>query len=136
MVPASPAIMRACFFKRSDTTMQFPEWTKPAVYGVVVGAVAMAIVGFSWGGWVTGGGARKIADIQSKSMLTTALIPYCIERSKSDPDSVQVLADLKAASSYSRRGVVEKAGWATPLGTEMPNSDLAQACQLELSKTL
>ena len=33
--------------------MQTPEWLKPGLYGAVCGAVAVAIAGFTWGGWVT-----------------------------------------------------------------------------------
>ena len=33
--------------------MQIPTWVKPAVYGAGAGAVALAIIGFTWGGWVT-----------------------------------------------------------------------------------
>lgn len=114
--------------------MQIPNWTKPAVTGAVAGAIAMAIVGFSWGGWVTGGSSRKFASEQSVSAIALALTPYCLERSRSDPKSAEILAELKAASSYSRRAIIEKTGWATALGTDKPNTDLAQACQLELSK--
>jgi hypothetical protein len=42
---------------------------------------------------------------------------------------------MKAASSYQRSGIVEKAGWATPLGAEKPNSDVAKACGTALSAT-
>jgi hypothetical protein len=44
------------------------------------------------------------------------------------------MAELAAASNFGRKGVVEKAGWATPLGMDKPNSDLAQACQLAISE--
>ena len=64
--------------------------------------------------------------------MTAALLPYCLERSASDPNLTAVMAELTAATSFGKKGVVEKAGWATPLGTEAPNSDLAQACQLAL----
>jgi hypothetical protein len=40
---------------RRTPTMQSPEWLKPALYGAACGAIALATVGFSWGGWVTGG---------------------------------------------------------------------------------
>jgi hypothetical protein len=30
--------------------------------GIVIGAVASMVIGFSWGGWVTGGTAIKLAD--------------------------------------------------------------------------
>ena len=42
--------------------MTFPEWTKPGIYGALVGAVAVSILGFSWGGWTTAGGAKEMAD--------------------------------------------------------------------------
>ena len=61
------------------------------------------------------------------------MTPYCVALSKSDPKSVEILAELKAAPTYSRRGVIEKAGWATPLGAEKPNSDLAKACDVALA---
>jgi len=34
--------------------MKLPIETKPALWGAACGAIALAIVGFSWGGWVTG----------------------------------------------------------------------------------
>jgi hypothetical protein len=56
--------------------------------------------------------------------------------SKSDPASVTVLAELKAATGYNRRGVIEKAGWATPLGADKPNTQLAASCEAELGKAV
>ncbi|MGV8830491.1 MAG: hypothetical protein ACOH2N_00825 [Devosia sp.] len=108
--------------------MQIPEWTKPALYGAATGAVALAIVGFSWGGWLTGGSAQEIASNQSATDVAAALTPYCVAQSKTDANRVTVMADLADASTYSRRGIVEKAGWATPLGADSPNRDLAEAC--------
>lgn len=112
--------------------MQTPEWTKPAIYGAVVGAVALAIVGFTWGGWVTAATAEKLADSSTSAAMVTAMTPYCVALSKTDPNSVAVLAEMKAAGSYQRSGIVEKAGWATPLGGEKPNSAVAKACGTEL----
>ena len=115
--------------------MQIPPWVKPAVYGAGAGAVALAIIGFTWGGWVTGGAAQKMASSASLTAVADAMTPYCIEKSKIDPRSVEVLAELKAAKGYNRRGVIEKAGWATLLGAEQPNSDLARACEAALAAT-
>ncbi|WP_159586385.1 hypothetical protein [Chelativorans xinjiangense] len=113
--------------------MNIPEWTKPALYGAVVGAVALAVVGFTWGGWVTGGTAREMASEASITAVASTLTPYCVNRSQNDPQATAVLAELEKASSYSRRSIIEKAGWATPLGAEKPNRELAQACQLALA---
>lgn len=127
-----------CFgaLKRLDHILDIPTWTKPAFNGVVVGAIAMAIVGFTWGGWVTGGTARKNSETETSSGIATALTPYCVEKSKSDPLGAAVLVELKAAGPYSRSGIVEKAGWATPLGADKPNTALAKSCELEITKTL
>lgn len=113
--------------------MNMPEWTAPSLYGAAAGAIALAIVGFTWGGWVTGGTAQKQADSASAAAIASIMTPYCVALSKSDPKSVEILAELKAAPIYSRRGVIEKAGWATPLGAEKPNSDLAKACDVALA---
>jgi hypothetical protein len=44
-----------------ENIMHPPEWLKPGLYGAACGAVALAVIGFSWGGWVTGGTARTMA---------------------------------------------------------------------------
>jgi hypothetical protein len=112
--------------------MKLPEWTKPALVGAVAGAGALAIVGFSWAGWMTGGSAAEMSGKQSVTAVAMALTPYCVAASKADPNSAAVLAELEAASSYQRRGIVEKAGWATPLGADKPDRALADACQTAL----
>ena len=108
--------------------MNIPEWTKPALVGAGAGAIALAIVGFSWGGWMTTATATKMADKGSTAAVATALTPYCLQNAKSDPMASSVMAELKTANSYKRRGIVEKAGWATPLGEEKPDRDLAETC--------
>jgi hypothetical protein len=113
--------------------MKLPVWTKPAIYGAGVGAVALAVIGFTWGGWTTAGGARDLAKKESAAAIASVLTPYCLERSASDPNSMVILAELKSASGFARRGIIEKAGWATPLGMDKPDRDLAQACQLALA---
>ncbi|MFC3704288.1 hypothetical protein ACFOOL_05915 [Devosia honganensis] len=112
--------------------MNLPDWTKPALYGAGVGAIALAIIGFTWGGWVTGGSAQDMATKQSAADVVSALTPYCVQRSLDDINAAAVLVEFNAASASGRRAVIEKAGWATPLGSDVPNRALAQACQLAL----
>ena len=38
--------------------MKFPQNTKPVLWGAASGALALAIVGFAWGGWMTSSTAR------------------------------------------------------------------------------
>ncbi len=115
--------------------MQIPEWTKPALMGAGAGAIALAIVGFNWGGWMTEKTAQKISSENSVAAVATALTPYCLQNSQGDPNSMVVLAKFKEANSYNQRGIVEDAGWATPLGAERPNRMLAEACQIALAAT-
>lgn len=115
--------------------MQTPTWLSPALYGAGAGAIALAIVGFTWGGWVTGSTAQKMADDASSMAVATSLTPYCLERAKSDPRSVELLAELKAAKGFNRGSIVEKAGWATPLGSEQPVRALALACEKALASS-
>ena len=102
--------------------------------GAVAGAIAISIIGFNWAGWVTGGSARDMSEEVSVAAVALALTPYCIQNSKDDPKSVAVMAELEEASSYQRRGVIEDAGWATPLGAENPDRDLAESCLIALTE--
>jgi hypothetical protein len=119
---------RTFFHRPKENIMQTPEWLKPGLYGAACGAVALAVIGFSWGGWVTGGTARTMAADQSKAEVVTALSLICVDQSKRDPQLVERVALLKAASSYERGDLVMKNGWATMPGTTEGNRLVAIAC--------
>lgn len=112
--------------------MYAPTWIAPVLFGAGVGAVALTIVGFTWGGWVTDRSAKLMARDAAAIAVAASLTPYCMERSRTDPRSVEILADMKVARAFQRPGMVEQAGWATPLGQDMPNRDLAAACGLAI----
>jgi len=108
--------------------MQTPEWLKPGLYGAVCGAVALAIAGFTWGGWVTGGTARAMAADQAKIEVVAALSLICVDISKRDPQFAERIAAIKAASSWNRGDLVMKNGWATMPGAKEANSQVAKDC--------
>ncbi|HET6621914.1 MAG TPA: hypothetical protein VFG64_18395 [Dongiaceae bacterium] len=109
--------------------MQIPTWTKPGITGAIVGALATMIVGFSQGGWYTGGSAERLAQQRADGAVVDALVPICVNRSKLDPDTAAKLKELLAMkSSYEQRDFVIKSGWATMPATDGPNSDLASKC--------
>jgi hypothetical protein len=114
--------------------MNIPEWVKPALQGAAAGAVALAIVGFTWGGWVTGGTAREMADDHAKAEVVAALVPICIEQSKADPKVEDTLMRLKETTSYQRSSMLMETGWATMPGSTQPNRNVAIACLDSLSK--
>ena len=108
--------------------MQFPTNTKPMVWGAVVGAVACMIVGFSWGGWVTGGTAHKQAATAAHDAVVVALAPICADRFRAQGDARAKIAELAKASSWERGNAVEKSGYALMPGSKTTDSDVARAC--------
>jgi hypothetical protein len=108
--------------------MTFPEWTKPGVYGALVGAVAISILGFTWGGWTTAGSADEMAQSFAADEVTLAMVPVCLNHSQVDTERAAKLATLQDASSFQRRKAMMDTGWATLPGTDTPSRDLADAC--------
>src|SRR5687767_15995490 len=76
--------------------MPISQNVKPALWGAVGGAIAAIIVGFAWGGWVTGGTAEKMAVTQSGVAVVEALVPVCVALSVSDPAGPTKLEQLAA----------------------------------------
>src|SRR5205085_10371658 len=64
------------------TAMKIPVETKPALWGTAAGAIALAIAGFTWGGWVTGGKADADATQRANAAVVVALAPICVEKFK------------------------------------------------------
>ena len=114
--------------------MKIPVEVKPALWGVAGGAVALAIVGFTWGGWVTGSKAEAGATERANAAVVVALAPVCVENFKHAADVSANLAALKTTESWSQGEFVEKGGWATVPGSNPPDqvSAVARACALLL----
>jgi alpha/beta superfamily hydrolase len=98
------------------------------VLGAAAGAIALAIYGFSWGGWVTAGSAERAAKQRADSAVVSALIPVCVGKFQSSADVAVHVAALKKANSWEQGSYVEKGGWANMPGSTTVNSDLARAC--------
>lgn len=115
--------------------MKLPVETKPVFWGVVLGAVALAIVGFSWGGWVTGSKAEASASQRVNTAVIGALAPICVEKFKLAGDASANLAALKKVDSWSQGEFIEKGGWAKVVGSSPPEqvSAVAKACALLLA---
>jgi hypothetical protein len=110
--------------------MNIPVETKPALWGMVGGAIAAAIIGFTWGGWVTGGRAEADGTRQANAAVVAALAPVCVEKFQRSPDVQANLAALKKVDSWSQGDFIEKGGWATVIGAKPGDqvSAVAKAC--------
>jgi hypothetical protein len=115
--------------------MKMPVETKPALWGMVGGAVVAAFAGFTWGGWVTGGKAEADATQRANAAVVSALAPVCVQRFQTGADSETNLAALKKVESWSQGDFIEKGGWATAAGTKPADqvSAVAKACALLLA---
>ncbi len=108
--------------------MTFPEWTKPGIYGALGGAIAISILGFTWGGWTTSSSAQTMAQDLADDEVTLAMVPVCLDISAADPDRTEKLAALQDLSGFGRRNAMMETGWATRPGLDKPDRDLADAC--------
>jgi len=107
--------------------MKIPAEVKPALWGAVGGAVALALIGFWWGGWTTAASSRDLVEAGSQKAVVIALTPFCVAKFNAQADAAAKLGELKKLASYEQGSFVETAGWAT-FGSDKPNSDVARAC--------
>ena len=97
--------------------------------------VATVVVGFTWGGWVTGGTATTMAADAATAARTQLAAAVCISRFQSGPDASAQLVALKKADSYARGDLIQKDGWATMPGSKQPVAGAADACAQQLVDT-
>jgi hypothetical protein len=91
-------------------------------------AVATVVVGFTWGGWTTGGTARTMAQDAALSSRNELAAAVCVDRFKATSDAPTQLVALKALQSWGRGDFVEKGGWAAMPDKIEPGKGAARLC--------
>jgi hypothetical protein len=115
--------------------MIMPQWLKPGIVGAFIGAIALAIVGFTSLGWVTSNDAESMALKYADAAVVKALVPVCVARAQMDSETGPLLLELAGKTSkWERKSFVEKAGWAKMPGAETINKNLADACAQALQE--
>lgn len=103
--------------------------TKTFVFWLTLAAVIVTIiVGFGWGGWVTGGTAQATAKAMAEDAVVHRLTSICVAAAHNDPGQQQKLKALRETSEWERPEYVKKAGWATMPGDKDPDSRVADEC--------
>jgi len=103
--------------------------------GAAIGAVASMVIGFSWGGWMTGSTANRHAAEQANTAVVAALTPVCVERFQQNSDAQANLAAIKKIPSNWEQGeYVQKGGWATQPGATSTDYHLARECAEKLTQ--
>jgi len=99
--------------------------TKMIVFWFLVATIIVTIiVGFAWGGWVTGGTAQNMVN----DAVVQRLAAVCVGQFNQDLQKDQKLTELQGISFYQRDDYVKEQGWATLPGEEGPDSKVADEC--------
>src|ERR1700740_3631839 len=101
---------------------------KPGIWGAVVGAVAISVLGFSSFGWTLGSTAERMARERAQTAVVAALAPICVEKFQHQADASAKLVEFSKVASWDRRSIIEKGGWATMPGNDGPNAAVVTAC--------
>jgi hypothetical protein len=129
---------RTSLSSKGKKAMQVPsifrgESRTRLLQGIAIGAIATIVIGFNWGGWMTGGTAIKLADERVNTAVVAALTPICTEKFLQNGDAKANLAVLQMISTPWEQGdYLEKGGWATRPGATSPDYQLARACAEKL----
>jgi hypothetical protein len=96
--------------------------------------VATLVIGFTWGGWVTGGTAGRMAAQAATDARADLAAAVCVSRFEAGSNAVANLAALKASDSWKQGDYIEKGGWATLAGMKQPIDGAANLCAERLTK--
>jgi hypothetical protein len=123
---------------RSSFSQRFEEFrpSKTVLFWSCAACVVLTmIVGFSWGGWVTGGTAQDMVEEAVESSREQVAAALCVERFMDAGDAGVQLASLKEiTSSYRQSEFIEDGGWATLPGTDEANAEGADICAERLAE--
>ena len=110
------------------------EKIKPVLWGAVGGAIALAVIGFNWGGWVTSGTAEVMAKESAVTAVAERLGAICVAQFNRDTAKSQKLIEMKDKDTWEKGRYIDQQSWAIMPGDEKPESGVAEACAKQLSK--
>ena len=132
--------------QKQTLSQRFEQYraSKAVLLWACAGSVIVAtIVGFSWGGWVTGGSAREMAEDSAAQARQELAAVVCVDRFMAAPDAgVQLTALKEMTTSRAQGKFVEDGGWAIIVPASDPPDYKARAddrkaaglCAEELAK--
>lgn len=127
--------------KPDGTLPTFWEWwdsTRPTkettLWACIATAVVTAMIGFTWGGWVTQHSAQKMVATAAAEAKLSLVANACVERFAASQSFASDLANLKKASFQEQGDFVARGGWVSFAGVKEPVDAAADACAARLSK--
>lgn len=112
--------------------MRLPAQATPAVWGIIGGAVTAMVIGFGWGGWVTGGTSERNATMAAQTAVVQAFVPLCVAKAEQQPDQILL---MKKEAAYSRYDFVIKAGWVSSVA-ETHRRSVAESCATAIADAM
>ena len=109
---------------------------KSGIWGAVLGAAAISVIGFSSFGWTLGSTAERMAKERAQTAVVAVLAPICVEKFQHQADAATKLIEFNKLPSWDRRSTIERSGWATMPGSDAPNSGVAEVCAERLGSRL
>lgn len=97
---------------------------KYGIWGLVVGAVIVMIIGFAWGGWTTSGTTKTMTE---ESVLASQAA-ICVAQFMKQPNYEEKLKELGELDSWKRAEFIEKGGWDKMPGQEKADYAVSRAC--------
>lgn len=108
--------------------------SKTALFWLCAASIALTVfVGFNWGGWVTGGGARDMAARATTQGRADLAALVCVDRFMKASDAQAQLISLNQVASWMRRRHLEDAGWVTLPGSDKPVAAAGELCATKLA---
>ena len=100
---------------------------KSVVFWIAIAAVLLTLfLGFTRGGWTTGGNAANMAEKSAAAAVVERLTPICVAQFGADSQQALKLEELQAITSSAKRTTfVKEQGWATMPGETDPDTKVA-----------
>jgi len=111
---------------RPSKTMWF--WSSVAL------VVATMVIGFTWGGWVTGGTAQQLTKKAVGKARAQLIAGVCVQRFKADANFPRQLVALKKIDPWDRGDFIEKGKWTLIPGVKGSSDSAASICAQKLAK--
>jgi len=103
-------------------------------WSCVVCIILTMVIGFTWGGWVTGGSAKEMAENAASTARTDLAATVCVNKFMNAKGAATELATLKQTSSWKREQFIQDGGWTAMPGVEQPVRGAADTCAQRLAE--
>lgn len=102
------------------------------IWSCIGAAVLTMIVGFTAGGWVTGGTATQMTENAISETRSEMVANLCVDKFVGSTNAKDQLAALKEADSWDRDNMIKDGGWTTIAGLTEEVNGAADLCAEQL----